>query len=200
MTSYRGSFKLRGRSNSEQWRKGQGLTWMRYGLHQRSPRHGATQGWGWPQAISTGTARYRSSLPLRPSRRKEPGSVSVAFDLRPSLLDQPAIGSPGRTSRTSPSVMPQLARVAAGMWPTISTTASACADLATASVALSSSPIATKNHSSIERSSALACLVNKRTTRPSVFCCIRALRHDMSYASCLMLPLALTLRRALQVR
>src|SRR5262249_31924605 len=65
-----------------------------------------------------------------------------------------------------------------------STTASAAfADLATASVALSSSPIATKNHSSIERSSALACLVNKRTTRPSVFCCIRALWHAMSYAS-----------------
>jgi len=182
MTSYRGSFKLRGRSNSERWRKGQGLTWMRYGLHQRSPRHGATQGWGWPQAISTGTARYRSSLPSRPSRGKESGSVSVAFDLHPSLPDQPAIGSPGRTSRTSPSVMPQLARVAAGMWPTISTTASA-ADLATASVALSSSPIATKNHCSIERSSALACLVNKRTTRPSAFCCISALWHAMSYAS-----------------
>jgi hypothetical protein len=26
-------------------------------------------------------------------------------------------------------------------------------------------------------------LVNKRTTRPSVFCCIRALWHAMSYAS-----------------
>jgi len=155
---------------------------MRYGLRQRSPRHGATQGWGWPQAISTGTARYRSSLPSRPSRGKESGSVSVAFDLHPSLPDQPAIGSPGRTSRTSPSVMPQLARVAAGMWPTILTTSSA-ADLATASVALSSPPIATKNHCSIERSSALACLVNKRTTRPSAFCCISALWHAMSYAS-----------------
>ena len=109
--------------------------------------------------------------------------LSVAFDLHPSLPDQPAIGSPRRTSQTSPSVMPQLARVAAGMWPTISTTASAAADLATASVALSSSPIATKNHCSIERSSALACLVNKRTTRPSAFCCISALWHAMSYAS-----------------
>src|SRR6185369_13072190 len=58
---------------------------------------------------------------------------------------QPLIGSPGRTSRTSPSVMPQLARVAAGMCPTTSKTASAAfADFATASVALSSSPIATK--------------------------------------------------------
>src|SRR5262249_28541147 len=28
ITSYRGSFKLRGRSNSERWRKGQRLTWM----------------------------------------------------------------------------------------------------------------------------------------------------------------------------
>src|SRR6185295_13847900 len=86
---------------------------------------------------------------------------------------QPVIGSPGRTSRTSPSVMPQLARVAAGMCPTTSKTASAAfADFATASVALSSSPIATKNHCSIERPSALTYLVNKRTTRPSVFCCI----------------------------
>jgi len=91
---------------------------------------------------------------------------------------QPLIGSPGRTSRTSPSVMPQLARVAAGMCPTTSKTASAAfADFATASVALSSSPIATKNHCSIERPSALTYLVNKRTTRPSVFCCI-ATRTD----------------------
>ena len=94
---------------------------------------------------------------------------------------QPLIGSPGRTSRTSPSVMPQLARVAAGMCPTTSKTASAAfADFATASVALSSSPIATKNHCSIERPSALTYLVNKRTTRPSVFCCIatRAVKHE----------------------
>ena len=29
----------------------QGARWTRYGLHPRSPRHGAMQGWGWPQAI-----------------------------------------------------------------------------------------------------------------------------------------------------
>ena len=57
------------------------------------------------------------------------------------------IGSPGSTSRTSPSVIPQQVRVVAGICPTSSTTASgALADLATASRALSSSPIATKNH------------------------------------------------------
>ena len=93
------------------------------------------------------------------------------------------IGSPGRTSRMSPSVIPQPARVVAGIWPTISTTSSgALVAFMTASLAFSSSPTATKNHCS-KASSTARCFVNKRTTRPSVFCCIRAIWHAWDGAS-----------------
>jgi hypothetical protein len=48
-------------------------------------------------------------------------------------------------------------------------------DPRTASLAFSSSSMATKNHRSSERSSATTCLVRNRTARPSVFYCMRAI-------------------------
>src|SRR5262249_19556682 len=88
------------------------------------------------------------------------------------------IGSPGRTTRKSPSVSPQLASLLAGMLPMTSTISfPPFAVLEIISFAFSSSPIATKNHCSTARSSVARCLLNNLTTRPSVFCCIRVLWH-----------------------
>ena len=49
------------------------------------------------------------------------------------------------------------------------------------------SPIATKNHCSIGRPSAPTYLVNNRTTRPSVFCCIGSIWHAVVLASSCLL-------------
>jgi len=92
-------------------------------------------------------------LRAHPTARSEQSHKNIRlcayYSAKFALVLQPLIGLPGSTSRTSPSVMPQLARVAAGMCPTISTTRSdALADFVTASFAFSSSPIPTKNHCS----------------------------------------------------
>jgi hypothetical protein len=116
---------------------------------------------------------------------------SICVNNRGSLASSgraghPLIASLGRTSRTSPSVMPQVARVVAGICPTISKTASAAfADFATASVALSSSPTATKNHCSIERPSAPTYL-GQQANHSSIGLLLH--RSNMARGGALLLP------------
>ena len=116
------------------------------------------------------------SLPPKPRRMSIAGGTTTSTTATPELIFvHLLIGSPRRTRRTSPSVMPQLARLPVGIRPTTSTTSSP------AFVTFDTAPLvvayATKNHCSTKGSPA-ACLVkNRRRPKRSSFQATRVPRQ-----------------------